>query len=287
MEVIPGDRMESSKLEMKLSKNPVLKISELSVSRAGNTVLRDINLSVHDGEFVGIVGPNGSGKTTLLLTVLGILKPNSGNIQTYGKPPLSIELFDKISFVPQTASNLPNRIQITVRELVELGTVKLSNLFFDSDKQGRRKLVDNAIKIVGLEHLENMNVGKLSGGERQRAVIARALASKAELILFDEPLVGIDNKTRNELLKLLDDLCHNENKTIIMVSHDLTAIRQTAHRMIYLEEEIRFDGSPRDFPNLEELARLRGIVDAHEGHQVKNHILTKEFFASIKILEEE
>ncbi|MEC7544341.1 MAG: metal ABC transporter ATP-binding protein, partial [Candidatus Thermoplasmatota archaeon] len=191
--------MESSKLEMKLSKNPVLKISELSVSRAGNTVLRDINLSVHDGEFVGIVGPNGSGKTTLLLTVLGILKPNSGNIETYGKPPLSIELFDKISFVPQTASNLPNRIQITVRELVELGTVKLSNLFFDSDKQGRRKLVDNAIKIVGLEHLENMNVGKLSGGERQRAVIARALASKAELILFDEPLVGIDNKTRNEL----------------------------------------------------------------------------------------
>ncbi|MEC8721459.1 MAG: ATP-binding cassette domain-containing protein, partial [Candidatus Thermoplasmatota archaeon] len=95
--------MESSKLEMKLSKNPVLKISELSVSRAGNTVLRDINLSVHDGEFVGIVGPNGSGKTTLLLTVLGILKPNSGNIQTYGKPPLSVELFDKISFVPQTA----------------------------------------------------------------------------------------------------------------------------------------------------------------------------------------
>ncbi len=249
-----------------LTDSPVLKINDLSVSRSGNIVLQDLNLTVNQGEFVGIVGPNGSGKSTLLLSILGILQPQSGIIEIYGKPPMSKKHFDKIGWVSQAAANLPKEIQITVRELVQLGTVKLSNLFFDKDKQGKRRLVDNAIKILDLEDVQNVNINRLSGGQRQRAVIARALASEAEFILLDEPLVGIDRDTRNDLLKLLDNLCHNENKTIIMVSHDLTAIRQTTHRMIYLEETIRFDGIPPDFPNLQELALLRGIDDVHGGH---------------------
>ena len=91
------------------------------------------------------------------------------------------------------------------------------------------------------------------------------MASSAEFILLDEPLVGIDREARNSLLKLLDKLCHDENKTILMVSHDLAAIRQTAHRMIYLEESIRFDGVTEDFPDLTTLAGLRGIEPVH-GH---------------------
>ena len=259
-----------SKGKLVLTDLPVLRINDLSVSRTGNIVLQDVNLTVNQGEFVGIVGPNGSGKSTLLLSILGILKSQSGIIEIYGKPPMSREHFDKIGWVSQAAANLPKEIQITVRELVQLGTVKLSNLFFEKDKTRRRRLVDNAIKILDLEDVQNVNISRLSGGQRQRAVIARALASEAELILLDEPLVGIDRQTRNDLLKILDDLCHNENKTIIMVSHDLTAIRQTTHRMIYLEETIRFDGIPPDFPNLQELALLRGIDDVHGGHH-HNH----------------
>ena len=98
-------------------------------------------------------------------------------------------------------------------------------------------------------------------------MIARALATEADFILLDEPLVGIDRDARNSLLKLLDKLCHEEGKTILMVSHDLAAIRQTAHRMIFLEETIRFDGPTESFPDLEELADLRGIEHVHaEGH---------------------
>ena len=258
--------MNASNQQTILTDLPVLKINDLSVSRSGNIVLQDVNLTVNQGEFVGIVGPNGSGKSTLLLSILGILKPQSGIIEIYGKQPMSNVHFDKIGWVSQAAANLPKEIQITVRELVQLGTVKLSNLFFEKDKQRKRWLVDYAIKILDLEDVQNVNINRLSGGQRQRAVIARALASEAEFILLDEPLVGIDRDTRNDLLKLLDDLCHNENKTIIMVSHDLTAIRQTTHRMIYLEETIRFDGIPPDFPNLQELALLRGIDDVHGGH---------------------
>ena len=90
------------------------------------------------------------------------------------------------------------------------------------------------------------------------------MVTEAEFLLLDEPLVGMDRDARNSLLKLLDQLCHNSGKTILMVSHDLTAIRQTAHRMIFLEEKIRFDGPTSLFPDLETLADLRGITPAHD-----------------------
>lgn len=242
----------------------ILDLKDVSVDRSGTQVLYEINLSVERGEFVGIVGPNGSGKSTLLLTILGELMVRTGTVQLYGKSPSARSLYGKIGWVSQAASNLPNDIRLTVRELVRLGTVNATNMFSFFDTQ-REERVQNAINLVGLVGVENKDVSKLSGGQRQRAVIARALASDAEFILLDEPLVGIDRNARNSLLKLLDQLCHNQGKTILMVSHDLAAIRQTAHRMIYLEETIRYDGDTAHFPGLTELAALRGIQPVH-GH---------------------
>ena len=248
---------------------PILDVRDVSVSRAGAQVLNKINLRIERGEFVGIVGPNGSGKSTLLLTILGELKTREGTVSLYGQPPSTREFFGKIGWVSQAAANLPKDIRLTVNELVRLGTVNVSNMFsfFDTKRQQR---VQEAIRMVGLEDVQHKDVGRLSGGQRQRAVIARALASEAEFILLDEPLVGIDRPSRNALLKLLDELCHNEGKTILMVSHDLAAIRQTAHRMIYLEETVRFDGATDAFPGLEELANLRGIEPVH-GHAHHHH----------------
>ena len=167
----------------------------------------------------------------------------------------------------KSCGNLPKGIRLTVRELVRLGTVNSGNMF-DLWDNGRRERVDNAISMTGLEDVEDIDISRLSGGQRQRAVIARALATEADFILLDEPLVGIDRESRNSLLRLLDQLCHEEGKTILMVSHDLTAIRKTAHRMIFLEESIRFDGPTSSFPDLEKLADLRGINDPHEDHQM-------------------
>ena len=246
---------------------PILEVFNLLVARSGKIVLKDISLTVSEGEFVGVVGPNGSGKSTLMLTILGILKPSRGSIEIYGNPPLSRNLHRRIGWVSQAASNLPKEVRLTVRELVRLGTVNSGNMFDLSDN-GRRDRVDNAIIMTGLEDVENIDISRLSGGQRQRAVIARALATEADFILLDEPLVGIDRDSRNSLLKLLDRLCHEEGKTILMVSHDLAAIRKTAHRMIFLEESIRFDGPTGSFPDLDELADLRGINDPHEGYQM-------------------
>ena len=241
----------------------VLDVCDLSVVRSGKIVIKDVCLTVDEGEFLGIVGPNGSGKSTFLLAVLGLLKSNSGTIRIYGHPPMSRMIRQKIGWVSQAASYLPKNVRLTVRELVKLGTLHSGNLY-DFGSQSRRNKTTQAIRMTGLEHVQNTDVGRLSGGQRQRAVIARALATEADLILLDEPLVGIDRESRNSLLKLLDRLCHEKGKTIIMVSHDLTAIRQTAHRMVFLEETIRFDGPTSDFPNLEKLASLRGIEHVHE-----------------------
>ena len=211
----------------------VLDVCDLSVVRSGKIVIKDVCLTVDEGEFLGIVGPNGSGKSTFLLAVLGLLKSNSGTIRIYGHPPMSRMIRQKIGWVSQAASYLPKNVRLTVRELVKLGTLHSGNLY-DFGSQSRRNKTTQAIRMTGLEHVQNIDVGRLSGGQRQRAVIARALATEADLILLDEPLVGIDRESRNSLLKLLDRLCHEKGKTIIMVSHDLTAIRQTAHRMVFL-----------------------------------------------------
>ena len=245
----------------------ILEVFNLVVARSGKLVIKDISLTINEGEFVGIVGPNGSGKSTLMLAILGILKPSRGSIEIYGNPPLSRKLHRRIGWVSQAAANLPKDVRLTVRELVRLGTVNSGNMF-DLRDNGRRERVDNAISMTGLEDVEDIDISRLSGGQRQRAVIARALATEADFILLDEPLVGIDRESRNSLLKLLDQLCHEEGKTILMVSHDLTAIRKTAHRMIFLEESIRFDGPTSSFPDLEKLADLRGINDPHEVHQM-------------------
>ena len=241
---------------------PILEVNNLSVIRSGKIVLKDVDLTVYKGEFIGLVGPNGSGKSTLLLSLLGVLKPHTGSISIYGNVPNPRNFFGRIGWVSQAASYLPRQIKLTVRELVKLGTVSGENMFSWSD--GSNEKVSRAIEMVGLEDVENVDVSRLSGGQRQRAVIARALATEAEFILLDEPLVGMDRDARNSLLKLLDELCHHAGKTILMVSHDLTAIRQTAHRMIFLEEKIWFDGPTNLFPDLETLADLRGITPAHD-----------------------
>ncbi|RAH14831.1 MAG: hypothetical protein CMB56_003975 [Methanobacteriota archaeon] len=246
----------------------VINVTNLSVNRSGSEIIKDINFSVSCGEFIGIVGPNGGGKTTLLLTMLGVLKHKTGKIEIYNSEPMSKKVIGRIGWVPQTATNLPKNLRITVRELINLGTLKRETFF--QSKQENKKITDKLIQDLGLENVADKMILSLSGGQRQRAVIGKALASKADIIIMDEPLVGVDRESRNSILRLLDDLCHNENKTILMVSHDLSTIRQTVHRMIYIEETIKFDGATSEFPELSNLAELRGIEPTHEKPYIIN-----------------
>ena len=247
--------------EVSVCQEEILNVSNLCVFRSGSKVIEDINLSIKCGEFVGIVGPNGGGKSTLIMTILGILKPKSGSIKIYNELPLSKNNIGRVGWVPQTASKLPTNLQITVKEFISLGSLNRKS-FFRLTKKDRKKIED-IIKVVGLEEYKDTRITKLSGGQRQRAAIGKALASESDLILMDEPMVGVDRESRNSIMKLLDNLCHEKNKTFIMISHDLATIKQTVHRMIYLEQNIQFDGPTSEFPELSSLAQLRGIEPTH------------------------
>ena len=148
----------------------VLKVENLSVARSGKLILKDVNLEIKRGEFVGLVGPNGSGKSTLLLSILGILKMQQGSVRIYDHLPMSRELIGKIGWVSQAASNLPNEVRITVEELVKLGTLNAKNMLFRS-RQQQKILVDKALEMVGLEFERNIDVSRLSGGQRQRELL--------------------------------------------------------------------------------------------------------------------
>lgn len=252
-------------VEIKATNSPLLLIEDVSVRRTKLDVIKNINLKIYPGEFVGIVGPNGGGKSTLIHAILGVLKCHTGRILLSEHQPSSKGVFGRVAWVSQAAANLPKNVRLTVRELVSLGVLNNKNWFLPNRNSLK---IDEAIEMVGLSHLAQRDVNHLSGGERQRAVIARALASEADLLLLDEPLVGMDRASRSSLLKLLDSFCHKQNKTIVMISHDIAAMLQTAHRLVYLEETIWFDGPPALFPNLEELARLRGIEDVHDACEV-------------------
>lgn len=239
----------------------ILRVSNLSVNRSGNEVIHDINLTITCGEFVGIVGPNGGGKSTLMLTILGILKPRTGSVEIYDLAPMSKQTLGKVGWVPQAATNLPQNLQITVREFIQLGTLNPKSLFQLSNKE--REKVQKIIETIGLDEYANTRISNLSGGQKQRAAIGKALASDADLLLMDEPMVGVDGESRNSIMRLLDGLCHNQNKTIVMISHDLASIKRTVHRMVYLEQKIRYDGPTQTFPDLSDLAELRGIEPTH------------------------
>lgn len=251
----------------------ILRVSNLSVNRSGNEVIHDINLTITCGEFVGIVGPNGGGKSTLMLTILGILKPRTGSVKIYDLAPMSKQTLGKVGWVPQAATNLPQNLQITVKEFIQLGTLNPKSLFQLSNKE--REKVQKIIETIGLDEYANTRISNLSGGQKQRAAIGKALASDADLLLMDEPMVGVDGESRNSIMRLLDGLCHNQNKTIVMISHDLASIKRTVHRMVYLEQKIRYDGPTQTFPDLSDLAELRGIEPTHPELDIPNPNETK------------
>tara|TARA_B100001109_G_C18815743_1_gene451932 strand:- start:26 stop:901 length:876 start_codon:yes stop_codon:yes gene_type:complete len=251
----------------------ILRVSNLSVNRSGNEVIHDINLTITCGEFVGIVGPNGGGKSTLILTILGILKPRMGSVKIYDYAPMSKQILGKVGWVPQAATNLPQNLQITVKEFIQLGTISSKSIL--GIRRRERDKVQKIIKTIGLDEYANTRIANLSGGQKQRAAIGKALASDADLLLMDEPMVGVDGESRNSIMRLLDSLCHKQNKTIVMISHDLASIKRTVHRMVYLEQKVRYDGPTQSFPDLSDLAELRGIEPTHRDLDSANHVEIK------------
>lgn len=204
-------------------------VEHLFFSYPDRNVLRDISISVNEGEFVGIIGPNGGGKTTLLKLILGFLKPDSGFVKVFGEAPRTV--CKQIAYVPQTA-RFDRQFPISVMELVLSG--RLSRLpwhgRFSADD---RKRAIEALEKVHLADMKDASFGNLSGGQAQRALIARALVAEPKLLLLDEPTASVDTQAETDIYGILENL--RGSITILMVTHDLNAVIDRVDRVICVQ----------------------------------------------------
>ena len=215
----------------------LLDVKDLYVELSGRKILENVNLQVNSGEFLALIGPNGAGKTTFLRTVLGAIKPKSGQIS---KPKDIKRESVGIGYVPQIhefAWDYP----ISVEDVVVSGRFGLLGYF-------RRPRVEDykqallALKRLGMQDLAKRPVGELSGGQRQRVLVARALSVNPEILILDEPFNGLDMPTQDLLVKLFADLS-KEGKAVIMTTHDLNGALSTCSRVCLLNSTILADSS--------------------------------------------
>ena len=170
---------------------PIIEIKNLNAGYDGRTVLRDVNLTVYDRDFLGIIGPNGGGKTTLIKCILGLLKPLSGEISfTSSRTAGNLQL--TMGYLPQYNS-IDRKFPITVGEVILSGLSSKKSLISRFTKEHKEK-AHQVIVRMGLEGLEERAIGALSGGQLQRALLGRAIISDPEVVILDEPSTYIDKR---------------------------------------------------------------------------------------------
>lgn len=193
--------------------NKLVTISGLTAGYKGIKVIEGVNLSIHDGDYIGVIGPNGGGKTTLIKTILGLVKPMSGSI-TIERKGL------KIGYLPQINS-LDRQFPASVESVVLTG-LQGDKRWWQHYTTEEKMRANELLPMMGMGHLARRSIGDLSGGELQRVLLARALMCNPELLILDEPTTYVDNKFEKEFYEILKQL--NERIAIVMVSHDLGTI---------------------------------------------------------------
>ncbi|MGO4887195.1 metal ABC transporter ATP-binding protein [Anaerobacillus sp. MEB173] len=209
-------------------------------------VLEDITLQVPRGSFLGLVGPNGSGKSTLIKCMLHLLTPQQGTIHLFGTEIQKFKKWDKIGFVSQKANSFNSGFPATVFEVVSMGLFAKIGLFRFLKKKHKEK-VKEAIEMVGMSDYLHQNIGELSGGQQQRVFIARALVSDPELLILDEPTVGVDVKSVQNFYSMLKKLNEENQITLVLVTHDIGAMTDYVTDVACLNKNIHFHGGSAEF----------------------------------------
>lgn len=198
----------------------------------GNMPLREVNLCIHEGDFVAITGRNGGGKTTLVRLIMQLLEPSTGSIAYYRDGERVKRL--NMGYLPQKNS-IDSRFPITIRQVVASGLDSM-NRFFHRRTAADREAVTRAIEQVGLSHVQHSGIGQVSGGQLQRALLARAIISQREVLVLDEPLSYIDKEFEPKLYDIIAKLARHT--TVLLVSHEMTAISQMANRHIIVDGSV-------------------------------------------------
>lgn len=206
----------------------IIRLQHITASYGNITAIRDINLKINHDDFLAITGPNGCGKTTLINVILRLKTPDEGQVNYFkeGKDVAKLN----IGYLPQY-SDIDKNFPICVREVV-LSGLKSKYTFGLHYTQFQEELARKAIETMGLGQMANRAIGTLSGGQLQRVLLARAIVSKPEVIILDEPNTYVDRQFQDDMYRMLHQL--NDNCAIIIVSHDIERMKKEAKNIIRL-----------------------------------------------------
>ena len=225
---------------------PVVEIVGASVSRAGQRVLHDIDLSIERGELVALLGANGSGKSTLLRAAVGVLPLESGTAHLLGRPVSQGRAHDGLGYVPQESADTGS-IPATARETVASGLLS-ARRWWPSARDPR---VDAALEAVGMADLAGRPITRMSGGQRRRVMIARALVRDPELLVLDEPFSGVDVPTQQLIADLFRELSAR-GTTLLVVLHETGPLTDDISRAVVLDHgRMVHDGPVSERPHLD------------------------------------
>ncbi len=237
-----------------MAQEPAIELDNVSVQLGGRPILRDMNLTIEQGEFIVVLGPNGAGKSTLLKMLLGLLRPNTGTIRVLGRTPRRGNA--AIGYAPQHRV-LEFDVSLRARDLVGFG--------LDGNRWGtgwpsrkRDSLIDQALDEVQATGFASAPVGQLSGGEQQRLLIAQALLTNPQLLLLDEPLSNLDIARQQDIVELVTQVCRSRNVTILLVAHDVNPLVSVVDRALYLANGSSAIGTPSEVITSATLTQLYG-----------------------------
>lgn len=210
--------------------NEVLKTNGLKIGYKGNALMPVIDIALHEGEHVALVGANGSGKTTLFKTFTGNLKPIEGNIELCGKPLSDYTPNERAKLFSLVLTEKPDDLFLKVFDIVAAGRYPHSGLMAKL-KDEDYEMIKAKLQVVGVYHLIDRDFVSLSDGEKQKVMIAKALVQDTPIIYMDEPTAFLDYPSKVELMQLIARLAKEENKTILYSSHDLELLMKHAATM--------------------------------------------------------
>ena len=216
------------------SMTPIIEIEHLSAGYENKQVLDDVNLTVYQDDYLGIIGPNGGGKTTLMRLILGLKEPSNGNIRYFkqGKEVKGITM----GYLPQYNA-LDRQFPISVYEVVLSGLSKTKGLFSRYTKEQHQQVLDT-LERLQLTELKDSHIGALSGGQLQRVLLARAIVSKPDVVILDEPNTYIDRRFQKQMYEMLEQI--NKDCAIIIVSHDIAEVLNNVKHIACVNHHLHY-----------------------------------------------
>lgn len=240
----------------------ILELKHVTAGYEGHPVLEDVNLQVNEKDFIGVIGPNGGGKTTLLKIILGLLKPEKGEVVYYRSK------HNLFGYLPQN-NRFDRNFPINVTEVVLSGLLSEKGLTGRYTREDRKK-AKMLLEKYGMGHYQNTPIGELSGGQMQRVFLCRAIVSSPQLLILDEPTTYVDCDFEKELYNILREL--NQTLSIIMVSHDLGTICSYVKTIACVNRELHYHHSNLISP--EQLKSYHCPIELISHGQIPHRVLT-------------